>query len=273
MPKPTAYPLPFVMEAWDNRLDPAQRRFAHTHGGHELLLVLNVGTTVIHRGVPINAPVNALFLHRDGEEHGIIGDGSPVRIAVINFEPDERFESGFPGLQADAGRSWHLDGLQLATYTDYFTRIQAELDNRHPGWQQSASAWLRLLLILIGRLDARIPRERSHATLSPVDEQVHRLRRAIDHMRQGSAHRSLSEMFTDYDSLRQRFRRVYGISPNQMLQRQRMDIARSSLSDTDHSIAEIARRVGYARQHEFARAFRRVCGCSPSTYRRLHRRG
>jgi len=260
------------MEAWDNRLDPAQRRFMHTHGGHELVLILGVATTVIHRGVPMSAKANTLFLHHDGEEHGVVGDGSPVRLAVINFEPDERFESGFPGLRADAGRSWHLDSMQSATYSDYFTRIQAELDNRHPGWEQAASAWLRHLLIMVGRLDAGIPRERSRAALSPVDEQVHRLRRAIDHMRQGSAHRSLSEMFADYDSLRQRFRRVYGMSPGQMLQRQRMEMAKGKLTDTDATIAEISRHVGYARQHEFARAFRRICGCSPTTYRRLHRR-
>ncbi len=157
VPTPTAYPLPFVMEAWDNRADPARRNMVHEHGGHELLLIRDLGTVVVHAGAHIQAKPGTIFLHRHGEKHGVIGDGAPTRMLVVNYEPDARFEAAFPALGEDAKRIWHLDDAQMATYLDLFTRIQAEIDGRRQGYEQAASAWLRLLLVLIGRADAQKP--------------------------------------------------------------------------------------------------------------------
>ncbi|MBN8526255.1 MAG: helix-turn-helix domain-containing protein [Planctomycetes bacterium] len=272
MPTPTAYPLPYVMEAWDNRLDPSRRRFMHRHGGHELNLIQDVGTTVIQRGAAVDAPAGTLVMHLHDEEHGVIGDGSPVRMMVVNYEPDARFEGAFPALAASRKRVWHLDRRQLGAFVHLFGRIQAELDSRHIGWEHAASAWLRSLLVLIGRLDAVDDGGRGEVPIAAGSEDVLRLRRAIELMRQGAPFRSLGDMFDDYDSLRHRFRRIYGESPGRMLQRHRMDMAKSMLRETDEGMAEIARRVGYVRQHEFARAFRQHIGCTPSAYRQQHRR-
>lgn len=258
------------MEAWDNRLDPGRRHVVHTHGGHELILIRDLGTVVVHNGKHIQARPGSVFLHRHGEEHGVVGDGAPTRLLVVNFEPDARFEADFPALAEDARRMWHLDDAQMAAYLDLFTRIQAEVDGRHPGYQQAASAWLRLLLVFIGRADAPVQRGQAKPNMMPVDAEIHRLRRAIDLCRQGSATGSLRDMVDNYDALRHRFRRLYGESPSQMLLRLRMEFAQGCLSTSSASIAYIARRVGYARQHEFARAFRRVVGCTPSAFRRQH---
>jgi AraC-like DNA-binding protein len=270
VPTPTAYPLPFVMEAWDNRADPSRRNLVHVHGGHELLLIRDLGTVVVHAGAHVQAKPGTVFLHRHGEQHGVIGDGAPTRMLVVNFEPDERFESDFPALGERARRVWHLDDAQMATYLDLFTRIQVEVDARREGHEQAASAWLRLLLVFVGRADAPAQLGQARPNMMAIDAEVHRLRRAIDLCRQGSATGSLRDMVDNYDALRHRFRRLYGESPSQMLLRLRMEFAQGCLSTSSASIAYIARRVGYARQHEFARAFRRVVGCTPSAYRRQH---
>lgn len=272
MAAPTAYPLPFAMEAWDNRIQESRRHFSHIHGGHELNLVLDPGTILIHRDAQIAAPPGTLCLHHPEEVHGIVGDGSPVRMIVLNYEPDERFESGLPNLARDSHRVWHLDDQQRAAYIDLHSRVQAELDGRHLGREQAASAWLRLLLVLVGRLTQhRAAAAAPRTSMEAVDAEVHRLRRAIDLRRQGSSTASLREMVENYDALRHRFRVIYGESPNQMLMRLRIDMARGLLSTTDESMAEIAQKVGYARQHEFARAFHRAVGCTPSAFRRQHR--
>ena len=56
-----------------------------------------------------------------------------------------------------------------------------------------------------------------------------------------------------------------------MRSRLRVEKAKGLLSGSTLSMAEIAEQVGYARQHEFARAFRREVGCTPSAYRRQAR--
>lgn len=272
MAVPTAYPLPFVMEAWDNRIEEATRRFVHRHGGCELMLIRNPGAVVIHRGSEVAAPPGTLFLHHADEDHGIVGDGAPTRLLVVNYEPDARFEAELPGLAGGARRVWHLDDDQTAAYTDLVGRIQVEMDGKHPAREQAASALLRMLLILVGRLDARTEATAKSGMMQPVDADVALLRRAIDLRRQGSSTSALHELVENYDSLRHRFRRAYGESPNHMLMRLRIEYARGYLSGSDKPIAEIAKHVGYGRQHEFARAFHRIMGCTPSAFRRQHRR-
>ena len=74
-----------------------------------------------------------------------------------------------------------------------------------------------------------------------------------------------------------RFHAVYrhhrGVTPNTFLRGIRMETARHLLADTDHAIAAIARRTGYADATAFGRAFRVVHATSPATYRATRRSG
>ena len=262
---------PYISEAWDNRLSEKARRLNHTHGGNELQLVRDPGTVVVRNGIEHPAPPGTLFLHREGEEHGFVSDGAPTRFMVINYDPDEGFEAALPALRAAAPRVWHLDDHQMAGYVDIFTRLQVELDGRRTGRDLAASALVRLLLVMIARFDEH---EASAGVAGGgVDPEVHRLRRAIDLRRQGSASGALETMVDNYDALRHRFRRTYGESPSRMLGRLRIDKAKGMLSGSDMTMAEIAEHVGYARQHEFSRAFHRAVGCTPSAYRRQSKHG
>ena len=66
-----------------------------------------------------------------------------------------------------------------------------------------------------------------------------------------------------------KFKATVGVSPMEYLTRWRMLLAGNRLTDTDDSIAGIARSLGYASESAFSKAFRRGMGCSP----RQHRRG
>lgn len=259
---------PIAMEAWDNRIKAGSHRSVDTHGGNEFMLILDPGTTVVHAGREVPAPPGTLFLHLPVEEHGIVSDGAPTRLLVINYEPDEAFEARFPSLGVEAPRRWHLDDQQLAAYMDIFTRLQVELDGRRTGRAEAASAWIRLLLVLVARLTEPAATAAAAQPLVPVDADIHRLRRAIDLRRQGSASGALQGMVENYDALRHRFRRTYGESPGHMLARLRIEKAKSMLTTSDLSMADIALHCGYARQHEFSRAFHRVVGCTPTAFRR-----
>ena len=67
--------------------------------------------------------------------------------------------------------------------------------------------------------------------------------------------------------LTKHFRRTFGQSPNQYLQRLRMQRARELLKDPAQSIAEIARAVGYRSPQAFYRIFTAHTGNSPGAFR------
>ena len=64
-----------------------------------------------------------------------------------------------------------------------------------------------------------------------------------------------------------RFSELVGLPPAGYLTRVRMDLAARLLRDSDHSLAEIAARVGYGSEHAFNRAFKKDRGMPPGAYR------
>jgi hypothetical protein len=70
-----------------------------------------------------------------------------------------------------------------------------------------------------------------------------------------------------HDSLRHRFRKQFGISPQGMLIRLRMDRAKELLISSELPVKAIANELGYLRQHDFTRAFHKCTGICPSHWR------
>jgi transcriptional regulator GlxA family with amidase domain len=64
-----------------------------------------------------------------------------------------------------------------------------------------------------------------------------------------------------------KFRSEVGMAPLAYLTRLRMHVAAALLVDSDVPAADVARDVGYASPFAFSRAFKRVMGVPPSTYR------
>ncbi|WP_320669008.1 helix-turn-helix transcriptional regulator [Patulibacter defluvii] len=69
-------------------------------------------------------------------------------------------------------------------------------------------------------------------------------------------------------AFRAAFARATGSSPRRYLEQRRMAQAARALVESDRTVAEIARAVGYDDPYHFSRAFRRVHGVSPRGYRR-----
>ena len=78
----------------------------------------------------------------------------------------------------------------------------------------------------------------------------------------------LKRKIANYDSLRHRFKDTVGDSPTRLWSRLRMHQAKNVLLESSLSVKEIAGRTGYARQHEFARAFKKQFGVSPTDWRK-----
>ncbi len=69
-------------------------------------------------------------------------------------------------------------------------------------------------------------------------------------------------------TLDRRIRKVFGLSPRQLVLRTRIDQATSLLTTTELPIAEIAHRTGFYDQAVFTRTFGRLTGGTPAQYRR-----
>jgi PAS domain S-box-containing protein len=69
----------------------------------------------------------------------------------------------------------------------------------------------------------------------------------------------------------QRIRKIFQITPGQLIQKVRMEVAVRRLRETKDSIATVALDCGYSDQSAFTRQFRQTVGLSPSEYRRMFR--
>jgi AraC family transcriptional regulator len=64
------------------------------------------------------------------------------------------------------------------------------------------------------------------------------------------------------------FKRSTGQTPHRYILNQRVELSKRLLSDPAVKIGDICLEVGFEQQNTFSRAFRRVTGISPRTYRR-----
>jgi len=224
--------------------------------------------------------------------------GNPALLAWLRQQPRQRAlgslcSSAF--LLAEAGQ---LDGHRATTHW----ALAAEFRRRYPRVKLEADALctedgarlcsggaqagLDLCLQLIARHGGRALARQvaavlvfddargSQARYAPLLPQPPRstLAPLLDWLRQhhaepidlpAMAHRAHCSSRT----LLRRFHAELGMTPNEYLQRLRMDAAREALADPARSLERIANEVGYADRASFARLFKQLCGESPGAYR------
>lgn len=76
-----------------------------------------------------------------------------------------------------------------------------------------------------------------------------------------------NELGISYSWFRRAFQNQTGFTPQRFRSLQRLDRACQLLTDSEQSIAEIARELGFSSQAYFARTFRKETGLSPSVWR------
>lgn len=65
------------------------------------------------------------------------------------------------------------------------------------------------------------------------------------------------------------FTKYYGISPISYLNRKRIEVCKELLENSDYGISDIAHQAGFSSQSYLSQSFRKYCGMSAGTYRKL----
>ena len=204
-----------------------------------------------------------------------------LRTGATIFKPTVGLHFGFskggagslcPGLKQltapePAKRVWTLSAEQCETFQSIFLQMLNEHSSGRAHRESAASAWLQLLLVSVQRW-ADHAGDSLPAVPPRASTEVLRLWHLVN-AAVSKPSDELQELYAapNYDSARHGFRKTFGCSPREMLQRLRMAHAKNLLLESTLSIKEIATRVGYLQQHDFNRVFHRYAGMAPSKWR------
>jgi AraC-type DNA-binding domain-containing proteins len=66
------------------------------------------------------------------------------------------------------------------------------------------------------------------------------------------------------------FSEIAGVTLKQFMLQEKMDAAKSMLTDTNQSIKEISEQLGYSDSHQFMHSFKKMTGLTPTDYRNAY---
>ncbi len=147
--------------------------------------------------------------------------------------------------------------------------LKHELQTRHDGYREAAVAHLTLLLVDVSRLAADVAgdlRLRDEPLVAEVFDFIERHYHERISLRDVAAAVNVSS-----GHLTTIVRRKTGRPVQEWITERRMAQARRLLAETDLTVGELGRRVGYRDPVYFVRSFRRAHGTTPLQWRRAGR--
>ena len=147
--------------------------------------------------------------------------------------------------------------------------IISRRDGKEVYYHAADTAQARLLHELIEQvMDVACPQWRAEADQVRLIREIHDY--LLSHMDQRITIEGLCHLYPiNPTTLKEVFKDVYGTSIAAHLKEHRLEKAARLLRETDASMAEVARRVGYESQSKFTAAFKDQYGCLPTMYRKM----
>ncbi len=172
-------------------------------------------------------------------------------------------------------RTSHRDGSPGGGWLSRLTEVaEAEARSPRPGGEAVLSRLSELMFVeIIRRHLESLPPDRTGWLAGLRDPHVGKALIAL-HARPGHSWTIDAlgrEAGISRSVLAERFTALVGEPPIQYLGRWRMQLAASLLATTHDGIAAIGARVGYASEAAFNRAFKKMVGAPPATWRRQRR--
>jgi len=177
----------------------------------------------------------------------------------------------FPFVRGAAAGAQHLkvQPAQRSSWSERFSALDLELRQRRDGYREAVLAHLTLLLVDVGRLAANVVgdlRLKDEPLLAEVFGFIEAHYKEPISLKDVARAVSLSP-----GHLTTVVRRKTGRTVLEWIAERRMVEARRLLVETDLSVEEVGRRVGYVDAGYFVRSFRRAHGATPLGWRRAGR--
>lgn len=227
------------------------------------------------QGTPLSVGAISVYLGGEGEEYEAhVSEGASAKGTSITFSPDyyRTYLQGRFGSMGDMRRAFlEADGR----------RDMPDLVNLLRKARSYQGAGIAAELFYEGVISEAVATVVQHSSLCPDKRGAERLsredRRAIDYIcgyiasnLEGdlSCSRLAEELYIGQTKLKALFKAATGMPPSCYVARERMEEASRLLVESDSTVAEIGRAVGYAKPGAFTEAFQRDKGCTPTQFRR-----
>jgi AraC family transcriptional regulator, alkane utilization regulator len=237
-------------------------------------------------------PINDIYTQPTAEQVAVLrygGNGETARFICGFLHSDQQFDPLLKSLPALLCVRARDSGLVLETWAETGRRSQPIENRQEAEWWMASLRYLisesaepgpgnravlaRLaesLFIEVLRWQLRYAAEDSDGWLAGVhDPHIGRVLSLLHALpeRPWTVDELAKEAAISRAALAKRFVELVGQSPIQYLAHWRMHLARQLLRETTLGIGEIAGRVGYESEAAFNRAFRRLVGTPPATWR------
>lgn len=209
-------------------------------------------------------------LERDAEGYLRAGEGSEFMMIGGLLEVDEK-RCGF--LRESLPPLIHVSGqkAEAAKLRWLLTELADETQRQRVGSTTAITHLAKLLFVEALRLHIESTKSDRSGWLVALDDR--RISVALREIHAEPSHAwNLEELAKlsgmSRTSFAVRFRDVVGVPPLTYVLNWRMRLAERELSETDHSVADIAWSLGYGSESAFSNAFSRSVGVSPGRFRK-----
>lgn len=209
-------------------------------------------------------------LERDADGNLLAGEGSDFMMIGGLLEVDEQ-RCGF--LRESLPPVIHVNGQdpEAARLRWLLTALAEETICERAGSMTAITHLAKLLFVEALRLHIETAKSVRAGWLTALDDQ--RISIALRAIHAEPSHPwSLEELAKlsgmSRTSFAVRFREVVGVPPLTYVLNWRMRLAERELSETDHSVADIAWSLGYGSESAFSNAFSRATGLAPGRFRK-----
>lgn len=239
----------------------------HTHACTELFYVVGGQGQFKVSGSLLSVAVDDLMIVNPNVEHTEVSlNQSPLEYIVLGveglaFTAGEDTESGYSLFSLRGGRDDILP---------YLRGMLREIETKQKGYEVVCQDLLEVLVVKLMRHTdfslAVTPGKQTSKECAVV-------RRYLDgHFKENISLDMLAELaHVNKYHLVHIFRREYDITPINYLIERRIRESRYLLSDTNHSLSQIAQMLGFSSPSYFSQSFRKVTDMSPLEYRRSGR--
>lgn len=247
---------------------PGWRMPIHRHVQCELCLVKSGRCIIQIDGCEEHFQTNDLLFIPSGIPHDFYAQPpTGVEFVVIQFLPFNEDLFRYLVNTPPIGRL-KLSPLSVNIFLEFCHKLQKELVSALPFAEVACRALLEELVVFLLRGNVT-------STSSLLPEQREVIERALRLMHERS-HESLyiREIAKECGLSPQHFRKLFknylGVGPKRYLITLKIQRSKCLLLHREHSVTEVAMRLGFSSTQQFSKVFRKITGFSPSTWRSVY---